>query len=591
LKYDSGVDKVPVEMLTEVTTELTSPQTEMKFDNMQPYKIIELLAQQSDAEKTTSSNEGAKDLSVADFYNAATEKAKQAKPSVNVPVNQDSNLMPPPQRPPTRRNSRNGNPRARQTATTQAQIPAPLQSQNIGNPQQMAPQFLVHRTGNQTQQTQMQPQVMAVPQSPSQRPMQSPAIIQQNVPVQVPQPSADGIRPVSHVARQVPIQIPNAQGVPAQHAALMQRQLAAQPNVQAIQGIANVRQMAPVRMIHQINARSAANQSVAQGTMIQDAVASPTMLNNRQKSIPVRRTTQGQSQQMNVPVQQTAQMNIPTQTNSSQINQVQMTPQINIPTQPTDRVAPQLNVQNQMNQARPAAQINIPAQISDQVNIQQTQTTPRIPGRVTPRMSAQPQMNQAQSTPQINIPAQVSDQMQAAPRINPPQVNATDQMNVQMRMPQQRQITMQQYHQLQLALVAANQNRYSQPLTYTNAMAAQQIHTNNGFIRPQTAGVVNIQNSMQQPFIQSGQNIMMQSSFPMQNQLLPGQPGGIRAQIPRQFFRTPHMIMQRQNQMISQQIASQQLQNQWIFQQNQNQIPQQPQNQNWSGDGNASGKQ
>ncbi|PKY23469.1 hypothetical protein RhiirB3_211775 [Rhizophagus irregularis] len=511
-------------MLTEVTTELTSPQTEMKFDNMSPYEIIEYLCQQSDTGMTTNSNEGAKDLSVADLYNAAAKKALQAKPSVSAPVNQDQSLMSPPQR---RRNSQ----RSRQTTTTQAQASTPN------------PQFLM-QTGNQTptqqqiSQAQIQPQVMTTSQSPSQRPIQSPALIQPNFSSQVPQSSAEGTRPIQQIPiAGVPIQLSNGQ-MSLQQVPLMQ----GQPNVRQ-QG----RPIGPVRIVQsisnlthatQVNARPVTNQSVAQGTTIQNTITSPSM----QKVLPVRRTTQGQSQQVNVPAQQTAQMNISPQANSTQMNQV---PQINIPTQQTDPRVSQLNIQNQINQVQSAAQISIPTQV-DQINIQ---TTPRInPGRVT-----QINSHQTRSTPQINIPAQVSDQMQTTPRINPAQV------------PQQ------QYLQHLAAM----------------RIPAQQIRAN-GFIRH--PAVMNMQGSMQQPFMQVG--------IPIQGQLLPGQQqNGIRPQARSQFNIRPIYI--RQNvanmgnvPMIPQQVAAQQLMNgggQWIFQQNQNQPLQQPPNpqNSWNNNGNC----
>lgn len=572
LKFDSErVDKVPVEMLTEVTTELTNPQTEMKFDNMPPYEIIEYLCQQSDAGVTTNSNEGAKDLSVADLYNAAAKKALQAKPSVSAPVNQDQSLMSPPQR---RRNSQ----RSRQTTSTQAQASTPN------------PQFLM-QTGNQTpaqqqiSQSQIQPQVMTTSQSPSQRPIQSPSLIQPNFPGQVPQSSTDGTRPIQQIPiAGVPIHLSNGQ-MSLQQVPLMQ----GQPTVRQgrigpvrVQGIPNFTHAT------QVNARPATNQSVAQGTTIQNTITSPSM----QKVIPVRRTTQGQSQQVNVPAQQTAQMNISPQANSTQMNQV---PQINIPTQPTDPRITQLNIQNQINQA----QINIPTQV-DQINIQQTQTTPRInPGRVTPQMNS----HQARSTPQINIPAQVSDQMQTTPRINPaqvPQVNAADQMNVhilqmnrvnpRMMQPTDQNISPQRNNVNRPPGLNIQQQYQLQQQLAAMRIPAQQIRAN-GFIRH--PALMNMQGSMQQPFMQVG--------IPIQGQLLPGQQqNGIRPQA-RSQFNNIRPIYIRQNvanmgnvPMIPQQMAAQQLMNggQWIFQQNQNQPLQQPNPQNsWNGNGNASGKQ
>ncbi|RIA86724.1 hypothetical protein C1645_321216 [Glomus cerebriforme] len=577
LKYDSErVDIVPVDMLPKVTTELTSPQTEMKFDSMQPYKIIELLPQQSDV----SSNEGIKDLSVSDLYNAAAKKAMQAKPSVSTPINQDPSLMSPPRR----RNSQ----RSKQTVTTQAQVPIPVQ--NAANP------LVLMRPGNQTSvqqqvpQVQMhQPQVMTASQSPNQRPVQSPALIHTNFPpVQVPQSSTDGTRPIQQIpiptiVRQVPIQIPNAQ-MPMQQVQLMQGQMVGQSNnVQVIQnitqGIPNIRPIG-VRINNipnlthatQVNARSTVNQSVAQGATI----TSPSI----HKIVPARRSTQGQSQQMNTPAQQTGQMNISPQMNSSPMNQIQVSPQINIPTQPTDpRVTPQLNVQSQMNQVQPAVQMNIPTQVSDQVNIQQTQTTPRInPGRVTPQMNAQAQMNQARSTPQINIPTQVSDQMQATLRMNP-------RMNVQLQ--------------------STDQNTSAQRINrppFNNIQQQQQfiaaMRYRNGFRNP---GLINMQNMQQQPFMQFGQNMMLHS------QLLPGQQqGGIRPQMRPQIMRVqPQQVQQvqqvliRQNipiiqqQQMAQQLGVQMNGGQWVFPQNQIQPPQQPPNpQNpWNGNGNSGSKQ
>jgi len=172
----------------------------------------------------------------------------------------------------------------------------------------------------------------------------------------------------------------------------------------------------------------------------------------------------------------------------------------------------------------------------------------------------------------------VSDQIQTTSRINSsqiPQVNATDQMNVQMNHSRAQQL-------LQLQLMTGN------PSIRYNAM----MHGNNGFIRHPTAGMMNMQNSIQPPFIQSGQNIMMQPSFPIQNQLLPGQPSGIRPPPMRtQIIRHPMLGMQ----IIPQQMVNQQLggvQNQWMFQQNQNQLPQQTQNPpNWNGNGNTNSKQ
>ncbi|GET51745.1 uncharacterized protein OCT59_025120 [Rhizophagus irregularis] len=571
LKFDSErVDKVPVEMLTEVTTELTSPQTEMKFDNMSPYEIIEYLCQQSDTGMTTNSNEGAKDLSVADLYNAAAKKALQAKPSVSAPVNQDQSLMSPPQR---RRNSQ----RSRQTTTTQAQASTPN------------PQFLM-QTGNQTptqqqiSQAQIQPQVMTTSQSPSQRPIQSPALIQPNFSSQVPQSSAEGTRPIQQIPiAGVPIQLSNGQ-MSLQQVPLMQ----GQPNVRQ-QG----RPIGPVRIVQsisnlthatQVNARPVTNQSVAQGTTIQNTITSPSM----QKVLPVRRTTQGQSQQVNVPAQQTAQMNISPQANSTQMNQV---PQINIPTQQTDPRVSQLNIQNQINQVQSAAQISIPTQV-DQINIQ---TTPRInPGRVT-----QINSHQTRSTPQINIPAQVSDQMQTTPRINPaqvPQVNAADQMNVhilqmnrvnpRMMQPTDQNISPQRNNIVNRPPLNIQQQQYLQHLAAMR-IPAQQIRAN-GFIRH--PAVMNMQGSMQQPFMQVG--------IPIQGQLLPGQQqNGIRPQARSQFNIRPIYI--RQNvanmgnvPMIPQQVAAQQLMNgggQWIFQQNQNQPLQQPPNpqNSWNNNGNC----
>jgi hypothetical protein len=552
-------------MLTEVTTELTSPQSEMKFDNMPPYEIIEYLCQQSDTGLTTSSNEGAKELSVADLYNAAAKKALQAKPSVSAPVSQDQSLMSPPQR---RRNSQ----RSRQaTTTTQAQASTPN------------PQFLM-QTGNQTpvqqqiSQAQIQPQVITASQSPIQRPIQSPALIQPNFSGQVPQSSTDATRPI----QQIPIAGVPIQQMSLQQVQLMQGQMGGQPNVR--QG----RPTGPVRIVqgipnltHATQVRSVTNQGVAQGTTIQNTITSPSMHK-------VRRTTQGQSQQMNVPAQQTAQMNISPQANSSQMSQI---PQINIPTQPTDPRVTQLNIQNQINQVQSPAQINIPTQVTDQINIQQTQTTPRInPGRVTP------QINQARSTPQINIPAQV-DQIQTTPRINSaqvPQVNAADvhilQMNRRMN-PRMMQPTDQN--------VSAQRNNVNRPpglniqqhqQLIQQQIMAQQIRAN-GFARHP---IMNMQSSMQQPFIQ---NII-----PIQGQLLPGQQqNGIRPQMRQQFIRMASPIFIQQNvanmPMIQQPMAAQQLGvqmngNQWIFQQSPNQPLQQPPNpQNpWNSNGNASGK-
>ncbi|GBC09011.1 hypothetical protein RclHR1_08540010 [Rhizophagus clarus] len=584
LKYDSErVDKVPVEMLTEVTTELTSPQTENKFDNMPPYEIIEFLCQQPDA-GMTSSNEGVKDLSVADLYNAAAKKALQAKPLVNAPVNQDQNLMSPPQR---RRNSQR-----RQTTTTQAQASTPNS------------QFLI-QSGNQTPvqqqipQAQIQPQVMTTSQSPSQRPIQSPALIQPNFPGQVPQSSTDGTRSIQQIPIAVPIQLPNTQ-MSLQPVQLMQGQ-GVQPNVR--QG----RPIGPVRIVQgipnlthaaQVNARSVTNQSVAQGTTIQNTITSPSM----QKGVPIRRTTQGQSQQMNVPAQQTAPMNISPQANSSQMSQVT---QINIQ-QPDPRVT-QLNIQNQINQVQSAAQINIPTQVTDQINIQQTQTTPRInPGRVTPQINS----HQARSTPQINIPAQVSDQMQTTPRINPariPQANGTDQINVHiLQMNQRMNPRIMQQTDQNVSVQRNNINR--PPLNIQQQQLIQQqiaamrmpgINTPNGFIRRPVMNMQgSMQGSMQQPFVQVGQSII-----PIQGQLLPGQQqNGIGPQARPQIIRMANPIFIRQNMaagvpMIQQQMAAQQLGvlngGQWIFQQNQSQPLQQPQNpqNHWNSNGNANGKQ
>jgi hypothetical protein len=180
--------------------------------------------------------------------------------------------------------------------------------------------------------------------------------------------------------------------------------------------------------------------------------------------------------------------------------------------------------------------------------------------------------------------------MQTTTRINSvqiPQVNVTDQMNVQMNQARMNNVPAQLGQSLSMQhfqLMAANPT-----MRAYNAM----VHGNTGFMRHPTAGVMNMQSSIQPPFIQSGQNIMMQSSFPIQNQLLQGQPSSIRPPMPRQVIRQVqgHPMLMRQPiipQMMNQQLGV----GQWVFQQNQNQLPQQPQNPpNWSGNGNTSGKQ
>ncbi|CAG8707559.1 6872_t:CDS:2, partial [Funneliformis caledonium] len=608
LKFDSEeVDKVPVEMLTEVTTELTNKQMEMKFDNMQPYEIIKLLPHQSDGENITSSKEEAKSLSVSDLYNsAAKKKAMQEKPTASSSVNQDP-------KPPPRRNSKIG----KISTKTQAQDPASAQSQNVVN-QQMT---------SQTQNLQLQTQHhQATPsQHMDQQPTYSP-VLQHNVPIQLPQTTSNGTHPVlqqnpistiapQNTVLQVPIQIQNNPNV----FHLMQRpnHMGGRPNTQ---GLSNVR-INIQQGINTTQVNSVANQ---QGALTQDA--------NIRQGVR-RRTTQDQSQiipvqqmsniptqqmsihsqqinitsqqmnisaqqmnniptqmiptqQINIPTQPITQVHIPSQTSSSQMSQIQVTPQINIPTQPTDhlnRTSP-LNIQSKMNQT------NISAQVSDQITIQQAQTTPRInPVRVTPKLS------QAQSKSQINIPAQVTDQVNISsvtPQINPVrglQVNTTDQMIHQMSHTRVNP-------QMNLQIQSTDQNASAQGTTRINQQRSfQQIqlapqNPNTPFlyrsqIAPRThgriinPGMINMQGMMPQQFIQGGG--LLPNSFLIQNMA--------NAQILQRRMR-PQLILTRQMTNMPTQMIPQQQQmtmnqhlgmngGQWIFQ---NQPPQNPQNP-WGG--------
>ncbi|CAI2185209.1 6604_t:CDS:2, partial [Funneliformis geosporum] len=596
LKYDSeGVDKVPVEMLTEVTTELTNKQMEMKFDNMQPYEILEFLTRQSDGENITSSIEEAKSLSVSDLYNsAAKKKAMQEKPSASSSVNQDP-------KPPTRRNSKNG----KISTKTQAQDPASVQSQNVVNPQ-MASQM------NQKLQIQHH-QTMTSSQPMDQQPTHSP-VIQHNIPVKVPQTTSNGTHPVlqqipistiapQNTIIQVPIQLPNNQN----GLNFLQRPnlMGGRPNTQ---GLSNVR-IVTQQGINATQVNSIANQ---QGELTQNAIVSmpnirqgvgrrttqdqtqiipmrmsniPTQqMNNistqqmhtqqmsisaqQMNNIPTQMIPNIPTQQINIPTQPITQVHIPTQTSSSQMSQIPMASQINIPNDHLNRTSP-LNIQSKMNQT------HIPTQVSDQII---------NPVRVT-------QMSQAQSKSQINISAQVDDQVNisaVSPHINPArglQVNTTDQMIHQMN----------QNSQMNLQIQSNDQNVSAQGTTRLNPQRAfQQIqlapqNTNpphqflfSSQIAQRThgriinQGMINMQGMMQQPFIQTGQ--LLPNAYVIPNPGVP--PHMLQRRMRSQMF-LPRQMTNMSTQMIpqQQQMAMNQHLGPWFFQ---NQPPQNPQNP-WGG--------